>query len=107
MKNNQKSRYFVYMVRCKYGTYYTGYTDDLQKRIEKHNSGQGAKYLRGKSPIELVYAKEYRYLKNALLGERNLKKLKRKQKEALISAYIREKIHPSAGGKELHSPAAT
>lgn len=49
--------------------------------------GNGAKYLKGKSPVQLVYAKEYKYYKNALRGERNLKKLTRKQKEDLIIKY--------------------
>lgn len=76
--------YFVYIVRCRNGTYYAGYTNDLESRIKKHDSGKGAKYLRGKSPVELVYAKEYRYLRNALRAERNIKKLTRAQKEELI-----------------------
>lgn len=87
MQKKTKSRYFVYMVRCKYGTYYTGYTTDLENRIKKHNSGLGAKYLRGRSPVELVYVKEYRDLSSALCAERIIKDLKRRQKDELISVY--------------------
>ena len=83
----RKSQYFVYMVRCKNGTYYTGYTNDLRARIKRHNSGHGAKYLKGKLPVILVYAKEYRYYKSALNGERDLKKLGRAAKEKLIRSY--------------------
>ncbi len=80
----KKSLYYAYMVRCKYGTYYSGYTNDLNRRIEMHNSGRGAKYLKGRSPVELVYFKEYRQLRDAMQAERNLKKLKRWEKEELI-----------------------
>lgn len=51
-------KYFVYMVRCADGTYYTGSTNDFGNRIKLHNAGNGAKYLRGKEPVQLVYAKE-------------------------------------------------
>ena len=83
----REGRFFVYILQCKDGTYYTGYTNDLENRIALHNSGNGAKYLRGKLPVKLVYAKEYHYYKNALRGERKIKKLTRKQKEKLIGIY--------------------
>ncbi|MBI5049841.1 MAG: GIY-YIG nuclease family protein [Nitrospirae bacterium] len=81
--------FFVYIVKCANGTYYTGYTNNLENRIKLHNKGDGAKYLKGKLPVQLVYAKEYKYYKNALHAERNLKKLTRKEKEVLISNYER------------------
>lgn len=83
----RENRFFVYIVRCKNGTYYTGYTKDLEKRVTLHNSGNGAKYLRGKLPVKLVYAKEYRYYKNVLCAERRVKKLTRAQKLKLIRIY--------------------
>ena len=83
----RKDRYFVYIVQCKNGTYYTGYTHDLEKRVALHNSGRGAKYLRGKQPVRLVYAKEYVYYKNALNEERRIKKLSRSQKEKLAGSH--------------------
>ena len=86
-KIKRKDVFYVYIVKCKNGTYYTGYTNNLESRIKLHNKGNGAKYLRGKSPVKLVYAKEYRYYKNALHAERNLKKLTRKEKEELIERY--------------------
>jgi putative endonuclease len=82
-------KFYVYIVRSADGTYYTGYTNSLEDRIKLHNKGHGAKYLRGRGPIKLVYAKEYRYYKYALHAERNLKKLTRKQKEELIRLYER------------------
>jgi len=83
----RKRKYWVYIVKCKDGTYYTGYTNDLKSRIALHNKGNGAKYLRRRLPAKLVYAKEYRYYKNALRSERNIKKLTREQKEKLIKVY--------------------
>lgn len=77
----------MYILQCSNGTYYTGYTNNLENRIKEHNSGNGAKYLRGKLPVKLVYAKEYRYYKNAVHRERNIKKMTRKQKEELTRIY--------------------
>jgi putative endonuclease len=79
------------MVRCYDGTYYTGYTKDLENRIALHNSGRGAKYVKGKLPIKLVYAKEYRYYKSALNEERRIKTLKREQKSELVRIYAENK----------------
>jgi len=86
-KPARKSKYWVYIVQCRDGTYYTGYTNALESRIALHNSGNGAKFLRGKLPVKLVYAKEYHYYKNALRAERRVKKLTRAQKLNLIRIY--------------------
>ena len=83
----REGRFFVYIVQCRDGTYYTGYTKNLKQRVSLHNSGNGAKYLKSKLPVKLVYAKEYKYYKNALRGERKIKKLTRNQKERLIRNY--------------------
>jgi putative endonuclease len=88
-KIKRRNIYFVYIVRCFNDSYYIGYTNDLNERIRRHNSGYGAKYLRGKLPVKLVYAKEYRYYKNALHAERNMKKLTRVQKEKLVEIYAK------------------
>ena len=84
-------KFYVYIVECRNGTYYTGYTNDLDKRINLHNSGHGAKYLKGKAPVKLVYKKEYKYYKNAVHAETNLKKLSHKQKEELARIYANNK----------------
>jgi len=87
----RKNIFFVYIVQCKNGTYYTGYTNNLKKRIELHNKGYGAKYLRGKLPVSLVYAKEYSYYKNALNAEREIKSYTREEKKELIKTYEKNK----------------
>ncbi len=89
----RKSKYWVYIVQCRDGTYYTGSTNNVEDRIKLHNKGHGAKYLRGKLPVSLVYAKEYRYYKNALHRERNIKKMTREQKENLIKSYNENNKH--------------
>jgi len=83
----RKGKYWVYIVQCRDGTYYTGYTSNVENRVALHNRGHGAKYLKGNLPVELIYAKEYRYYKNALHGERRIKKMTRKDKERLIRVY--------------------
>ncbi len=83
----RSGQFCVYMVECKNGTYYTGYTSDLEKRIQMHNSGQGSKYLRGKGPVRLVYKRKFVYYMHALRVEREIKQLSREQKDKLVKAY--------------------
>jgi putative endonuclease len=91
-KIKRSGGFYVYILQCVNGMYYIGSTNNLEDRIERHNRGHGAKSLSGKLPVKLVYAKEYRYYKNALHAERNLKKLTRSQKEELICIYEKNKI---------------
>ncbi len=84
---NREGKFFVYIVQCSDGSFYTGYTKNVEERVALHNSGNGAKYLRGKLPVKLVYTKEYRYYKNALSAERRVKKMTRVQKLNLIRIY--------------------
>ena len=87
-KFRRQGQFHVYIVRCADGTYYTGSTGDLKKRVELHNKGSGAKYLRGKRPVNLVYARAYRYYKLALIAERKIKQFTRRQKEMLTQEYV-------------------
>lgn len=77
-------KFFVYIVVCSDGTYYTGYTPNLKRRIALHNAGRGAKYTRDRRPVKLVWKKRYRYFKRAFKRELAIKALKRKQKQRLI-----------------------
>ncbi|MDD5491485.1 MAG: GIY-YIG nuclease family protein [bacterium] len=77
--------YYIYIVRCKDSTLYTGYTNDLEQRLKKHNSGQGAKYTRGRGPVKLVYKKRFKSYGKALGAECAIKKLNKKEKEKLAS----------------------
>jgi putative endonuclease len=74
---------WLYIAKCCDGSYYTGSTNDIDKRIKLHNAGNGAKCLRGKRPVRLVYAKGYRDYKNALRAEAWLKLKSHREKEKL------------------------
>lgn len=76
--------HYTYIVRCKDNTYYTGYTNHLEKRIQAHNEGKGAKYTKGRRPVELVYYEEYEEKCDAMHREWEVKQLSRKEKEQLI-----------------------
>lgn len=78
---------FVYMLRCKDGSLYTGWTNDLEHRLAKHSSGRGAKYTRGRGPLELVYSEELPDKEAALRRECAIKKLRREQKLALLQTW--------------------
>lgn len=80
----RKGKFYVYIVECSDGSYYTGYTPALRNRIKLHNAGRGAKYTRDRRPVRLIWHRSYRYFKNAFLEEMRIKRLTRKQKEALI-----------------------
>ena len=76
--------FYVYFVKCKDNSFYCGYTNDIKKRIAKHNSGHGAKYTKKRRPVVLVYSEKFDNKLLAMRRERELKKLSRKQKECLI-----------------------
>ena len=78
-------RFYVYILKCQDGTFYTGYTPEIERRIELHNAGRGAKYTRDRRPVRLVWCKEYRYFKKAFLEEKRIKGLTREQKERLVN----------------------
>ena len=75
--------HYTYMLKCKDGTYYTGYTNDLEKRVQAHNEGKGAKYTKGRGPVELIYFEEYEDKSIAMRREWEIKRLTRSQKEEL------------------------
>ena len=74
----------VYILRCADGTLYTGIAPDVEKRVQKHNEGKGAKYTRGRTPVELVYQEELGDKSAALRREASIKKMSRTEKLALI-----------------------
>nr|WP_307990486.1 GIY-YIG nuclease family protein [uncultured Niameybacter sp.] len=82
--------YFVYIVKCQDKTYYTGYTNNIEKRLKAHNDGKGAKYTRVRLPVQLVYKECYETKSEALKREYAIKKLTRSQKEKLIQSGLEE-----------------
>ncbi len=77
--------WWVYILRCRDGTFYTGSTSDVERRLAEHNSGQGAKYTRGRGPCQVVYREPCPDRPAALRREAAIKRLSRGEKAALIS----------------------
>ena len=75
---------YVYMLECSDGSLYTGWTNNLEKRIAAHNNGKGAKYTRVRLPVKLVYYEEYEDKIEAMKREYKIKRLSRKEKVKLI-----------------------
>ena len=78
---------YVYILRCKDNSLYTGWCVDLEKRIALHNSGKGAKYTRSKRPCKLVYYEEIDNKSEALKREIAIKKLTKEKKEDLVRSF--------------------
>ncbi|MEA4921915.1 MAG: GIY-YIG nuclease family protein [Eubacteriaceae bacterium] len=76
---------YVYILECRDGSLYTGWTTDIDARIKAHNEGKGAKYTRGRGPVKLVHLETFDNRSDALKREMAIKKLTRSQKERLIS----------------------
>nr|WP_240377903.1 GIY-YIG nuclease family protein [Bacillus piscicola] len=74
-------KHYVYTLRCADGTYYTGYTTNIEQRINKHERGLGAKYTRGRGPFQLVFTKEFPTKTEAMRAEYRIKKMPRYKKE--------------------------
>ena len=75
---------YVYILECADGTWYTGWTNDLERRVKTHNSGQGAKYTRSRLPVRLIYSEEYETAVEAQRREYAIKRMKRSGKEKLV-----------------------
>lgn len=78
---------YTYMVRCRDGSLYTGWTNDLDKRLKAHNEGSGAKYTKTRRPVELVYYEEYESKIDAMKREYEIKQLPKKKKEEMVSNF--------------------
>ncbi len=75
---------FVYIVECSDGTLYTGWTHDLQARLKAHNAGRGGRYTRTRRPVRLVYHETLTDRRTAMRREREIKRMPRARKLALI-----------------------
>ena len=75
---------YAYILRCCDGTLYSGWTNDLEKRLKAHNSGKGGKYTRSRLPVELVYFEEFESKSEAMQREYRFKQLSRDEKLNLI-----------------------
>ena len=76
--------YWVYVIECADDSLYTGYTTDVERRVREHDRGEGAKYTRGRTPVELVHTEEFDSKSAAMSREYEIKQLSRRQKEELV-----------------------
>ena len=79
---------YTYILRCADGTLYTGWTNDLEKRLAAHNAGTAAKYTRPRRPVTLVYQEAFPTKEEAMRRERQIQRLTRAEKLALIQSRI-------------------
>ena len=77
----------TYILKCNDNSLYTGWTNDITHRLKMHNEGKGAKYTRGRGPVELVYLEEFETKQEAMSREAKIKRLSRKEKLLLIETY--------------------
>ncbi len=75
---------YTYIVKCSDGSLYTGWTNDIEKRMKAHNEGKGAKYTKSRRPVELIYYEEFQTKEEAMSREYAIKHMTRKQKELLV-----------------------
>jgi|GEM_PF-413051 len=81
---------YTYILECSDGSLYTGWTNDLEKRVRAHNQGRGAKYTRGRRPVRLAYYEEHMTREEAMKREAAIKKLPRTDKELMIRKMTNE-----------------
>ena len=85
-----RKKYFFYVLRCSDNSLYCGMTSNLENRLKEHNSNgtKGAKYLRAKKPVRVVYSEEFPDIKTAMNRELQIKKWTKVKKEALIAGDL-------------------
>ena len=81
-----ETKAYMYVLECTDGTLYTGYSTDVQKRLDVHNAGKGAKYTRARLPVKLLYQEEYPDKSSAMSAEALFKQKTRQEKLAYIEA---------------------
>ncbi|GAA5431704.1 GIY-YIG nuclease family protein [Haloarcula japonica] len=81
-----RSPYHVYVLRCSDNTFYTGYTTDVERRVREHDAGDGAKYTRGRTPVELIHVESFDSQSDAMSREYEIKQYSRAEKERLVES---------------------
>ena len=85
-----EKHWYIYILKCGDGTLYTGITDDVPARLRAHRKGKGAKYTRGRGPLELVYQEEAEDHSTAAKREWQIKQLKKQEKLSLCQTWNQE-----------------
>jgi len=81
---------YMYILKCNDGTYYTGSTVNLKKRLHEHHSGMGANYTKNRLPVDLVYYEEYHRIDQAFYREKQIQNWSQKKKKSLIMGELSE-----------------
>jgi putative endonuclease len=84
--------HYAYLLRCADGTFYAGYTTDPERRVAEHDAGEGAKYTRGRTPVELVHLEAFGTRSAAMSREYELKQLRRAEKATLAESDAGEDV---------------
>ena len=79
---------YTYILKCRDGSFYTGWTNDIEKRMQAHNAGKGAKYTKSRLPVKLVYYEEHETKNEAMKREYAIKHMTRQEKERLIKKVL-------------------
>ncbi|NCB92706.1 MAG: GIY-YIG nuclease family protein [Clostridia bacterium] len=79
---------YTYILKCHDNTFYTGWTNDIKKRIQVHNAGQGAKYTRARLPVSLAYYETFQSKSEAMRREWEIKHMTRREKEKLMAGFV-------------------
>ena len=90
--------FWVYILRCADGSYYTGHTDNLEKRIAEHQAGECPGYTLSRRPVTVVYTESFATREEALACERRIKGWSRKKKEAMMRGDWTEVVRLAKGG---------
>jgi len=85
--------YYVYILLCKDGSYYTGYANDVKRRVERHKKGQGARYTRMHEPEKILYVEEFASRSEAMKREREIKSLSYSKKQRLVNLYDKSRAN--------------
>lgn len=80
----EKNNHYFYVLSCKDGSLYAGYTTDVERRVHQHNEGKGAKYTRGRGPVKLVHFQSFETKGEALRAEYQFKQWPKKKKEEFL-----------------------
>lgn len=101
MTDRMEQKNYTYIVECSDGKLYTGWTTCIEKRMNEHNSGSGAKFTRARLPVKLRYFEVFETKSDAMKREAAIKKLSRQQKEQLIALFQYEKIQMEKNEKSI------
>ena len=84
LRKEREDMNYTYILKCSDGSLYTGWTNDLERRVKVHNEGKGAKYTKSRRPVELVYYEEFLTKEEAMKREYEIKHFTRRKKEKLV-----------------------